>query len=346
MRSVTAMACGSIEAGSVKTYTPGVHKFRVFVRDTCAKLCVPVWPHETTSELRDLINGEGVIEAFVVYAHEDGLRDVTIGVYISALKHFATDAYGRHGIPGMRTVKLLLKGCQKAQGPPRDGKLDLGIIRLRRLLDLLNQQGAASYESCLWRAMFCCAFFAASRVSEYLMTADGIKLLTREKVSRLENGGIRFMLLKTKNNPSGRPQEVDFPRLADEPACPATALGDFLTIRQTSAPNTPFFSDRGGKPIVPGQFNDELKRLMAIIEPELKGRFTSKSFRIGATSDAFAIGVDPLDIGNLGRWALGSTAYMSYVVSLARAKRAVGVQRLISQVGRSADDGPSNLSFN
>ncbi len=129
--------------------------------------------------------------------------------------------------------------------------------------------------------------------------------------------------------------------MADEPACPATALGDFLAIRQTSAPNTPFSADRRGKPIVPGQFNDGLKILMAIIEPEWKGRFTSKSFRIGATSDAFSIGVDPLDIGNLGRWALGSTAYMSYVVSLARAERAVGVQRLILQVGRSANVGPS-----
>ena len=188
--------------------------------------------------------------------------------------------------------------------------------------------------------MFCCAFFAASRISEYLLTPDGIKLLTCEKVTRLKNGGIRFLLMKTKNNPSGRSQEVDFPRLEGEPACPATALGDFLTIRrQASAPNTPFFADRWGRPIVPDQFNDKLKVLMAFIESELKGRFTSKSFRIGVTSDAFALGVSEMDIGNLGRWAIGSTAYMSYVVSLARAERAVGVQRLVSQVGRRSGDG-------
>ena len=185
--------------------------------------------------------------------------------------------------------------------------------------------------------MFCCAFFAASRISEYLLTHDGIKLLTCEKVTRLENGGIRFLLLKTKNNSAGRSQEVDFPRLEGEPACPATALGDFLTIRQSSAPNTPFFADRWGRPIVPDQFNDKLKMLMASIEPGLRGRFTSKSFRIGVTSDAFGLGVSAADIGNLGRWAVGSTAYMSYVVSLARAERAVRVQRLVSQVGREAD---------
>ena len=172
MSSVTALARGSTEAGSVKTYTPGVHKFQAFVRDTCARLDVPVWPHGTTSELRDLINQEGVMEAFVAYGHEVGLRGTSIEVYIAALKHFTTDAFGRPQIPGMRTVKLLLKGCQKAQGPPPDGKLALGIVRLRKLLDLLNRSGAGCYEISLWKAMFCCAFFAASRVSEYLISND------------------------------------------------------------------------------------------------------------------------------------------------------------------------------
>ena len=89
---------------------------------------------------------------------------------------------------------------------------------------------------------------------------------------------------------------------------------------------------------MPGQFNDQLKKLMAVVEPELKGRFASKSFRIGVTSDAFSLGVGEVDIGNLGRWALESKAYMSYVVSLARAERAVGVQRLVSQVRRGQMD--------
>ena len=95
------------------------------------------------------------------------------------------------------------------------------------------------------------------------------------------------------------------------------------------------FVDSQGRTIYPERFNDKLKELMGVIEPTLKGRFTSKSFRIGITSDAYALGVDEADIGNLGRWAVGSRAYMSYVVSLARAERAAGVQRLVSQIGRS-----------
>ncbi len=55
------------------------------------------------------------------------------------------------------------------------------------------------------------------------------------------------------------------------------------------------------------------------------------------TSDAFALQVEEVDHVNLGRWAPASTAYLSYVMSLARAERAVGVQRQVAQIGRNSD---------
>ena len=145
-----------------------------------------------------------------------------------------------------------------------------------------------------------------------------------------------FLLYKTKNNSVGRPQEVDFPRLEGEEACPATAISNFLNLRVSMDPKSPLFVDMHGQAICPARLNDKIKELMATIEPTLKGRFTSKSFRIRSTSDAFAIGVSEIDIGNLGRWAVVlKSIYVIYVVSLARAERASGVQRVISQIGRS-----------
>jgi len=267
-----------------------------------------------------------VIEAFIVYCHKQGLQSDSIDVYISALKYFGTDAFGRPILPDAIVVKRLLKGCEKAQGPKKDGKLGIGIVRLRKLVDYMSRQVPwSAYKVALWKAMVCCAFFAASRVSEYLQTADDFKLLTREKVFKLPNGGVRFVLYKTKNNSVGRSQEVDFPRLEGEPACPATAIEEFLGFRESSGAKEPLFTDESGRAIRPERFNDKLISMMTVIEPSLKGRFTSKSFRIGMTSDAFALGVSEVDIGNLGRWALGSKAYMSYVVSLSRAEKAAGV---------------------
>ena len=79
--------------------------------------------------------------------------------------------------------------------------------------------------------MFRSAFFAVSRVSEYSISADKVKLLTRDKVIRLAGGGIRFLLYKTKNNSVWRPQGVDLPNFEGEEACPATAISNFLNLR-------------------------------------------------------------------------------------------------------------------
>ena len=89
------------------------------------------------------------------------------------------------------------------------------------------------------------------------------------------------------------------------------------------------------------RYNEGLVRLMLKIEPELKGRFSTKSFRIGATSDAYALNIERDDIGNMGRWALGSTAYMSYVNGLSRAERAVYVQKRISKDREENEDEPA-----
>ena len=331
MNEMTKLARGSVEEGTVNTYLPGLHKFSAFVNSTCASLGRPPWPHASTSELRDLVSARGVLEAFIIYAQKEGLQSVTIGVYIAALKYFGTDGYGRPDLPDWLGIKRLLKGCVKAQGPPKDGKLGIGIVRLRSLLAYLDRHPRWSkYDVIMWKAMVCCAFFAASRISEYLETHDEVKLLTLSNVSRLPNGWFRFMLHKTKNNSVGRPQEVDFPNLEEEYACPVRAIEAFLKIRVKSPVDSPLFIDETGRTMCPERFNTKLKQLMAEIEPDLKGRFSSKSFRIGMTSDAFALGVDEVDMGNLGRWAFGSKAYMSYVVSLARAKRAAGVQSRVS----------------
>ena len=58
-------------------------------------------------------------------------------------------------------------------------------------------------------------------------------------------------------------------------------------------------------PLSRGRFNDKLKILMHLVESELIGRFSSKSFRIGATSVSYALNIptdDQLEIWVDGQW--------------------------------------------
>ena len=62
--------------------------FIAFVEEICTELGVLPWPHGTTGELRDLVSSQGVVEVFIAYCHQIGLRSKTIDVYISALKYW------------------------------------------------------------------------------------------------------------------------------------------------------------------------------------------------------------------------------------------------------------------
>ena len=140
MSGVTKLARGSVEPGSIKTYAKCSNKFTAFVKETCVGLGRPPWPHCTIEELRDLVSSKGVVEGFIAYCHQTGLRSETIDVYISALKFWGTDGFGRPILSDKIAVQRLLQGCKKAQGPPKDGKLGIGIIRLRKLVAHLGSQ--------------------------------------------------------------------------------------------------------------------------------------------------------------------------------------------------------------
>jgi hypothetical protein len=78
------------------------------------------------------------------------------------------------------------------------------------------------------------------------------------------------LLYKTKINPGARPQEVDFPRLEGEEACPATAISNFLNLRESMDPKMPLFDDKSGQAIRPDKLNDKIKDLMATIETDFE----------------------------------------------------------------------------
>ena len=42
-----------------------------------------------------------------------------------------------------------------------------------------------------------------------------------------------------------------------------------------------------------------------------------------------------MTVGNLGRWAVGSVAFMHYVIAISRAERAVEVRFKLAGIGKS-----------
>ena len=308
MRRMEGLAKCATEVSSIKTYGTGVRRFAIFVRETCSTLSVVTRPHSTANDLRALICSRGVLEAFVLHCYDYGLLSGTIESYMTGVKFFASnwEDIPSIPIPGAWMVKQMIKGCEKLAGPRADGTLPVGMVRLRKLLVWLNlQDGVNSFDTIFWTALFVCAYYAAFRVSEFLIGEDEAKWLTLDHVIMRPDGWICFEIYKTKNNQVGRMQPVLFPVLLGEITCPVLALKNYMKVRVATVFDAPFFVDRLGKPLSRGRLsNEKLKKVMCLVEPELPGRFSSKSFRIGATSDSYALNIPTDDIGNLGRWAV------------------------------------------
>ena len=165
-------------------------------------------------------------------------------------------------------------------------------------------------------------------MSGFLTSADDIKLLSRDKVSFSPDGNVRFDLTKTKNS-SGPSQEVIFPQLVADPICPVTAVKFFLASRPTTLGSAPFFIDSLSEDVTPKRFTEILLRLaLTRVGVQDALSFSSKSFRVGAASDAFALAIPTSSIQALGRWR--SAAFMDYIHSVARALLASGVQTILA----------------
>ena len=331
------MAKRAAEPSTITNYGVGMRRFAGFIFEICDSLNVPPWPHRTARDLRTLLGSRGVMEAFVLYGFDEGLAHGTINLYISGVKFFASDYEDLPSIPlpGVWMVNQMLKGIAKIRGPQLDGILPIGMLKLRKILIHLDSCSKANgFDAIFWKALFICAYYAAFRVSEFLVGVDPAKWLTCDNVICRADGWICFQLVKTKNNQVGPMQPVLYPVLINELTCPVTAIKNYMRVRRSTTSQAPFFVDFHGTPLSSGRFNEKLKRVMDEIEPELGGRFASKSFRMGATSDAFALNIPTSDIGNLGRWAIGSTAYMHYVNALSRAERAVAVRFALAGIGK------------
>ena len=318
---------GSVERGSLKTYTSGLRKFVEFLSKT--KIDVPPPPCSTSAQLRYFISLPGVIESFICFCFQQNLCAKSTGGYIDGLKYFSTDLEGIPFFPREPIISRLLTGFQKMGKRPGPPALGIDVILLRRIMTHVESMHLGA-DTALWKCMFSIAFFGAFRVSEFLVSDDKLKLLSFNRVRLVANDMVEFVLVKTKNNSSGPAQQVLFAALPGDIACPVRALLTFMSIRATSSGTQAFFTDRLGYAVTPERFNLVLRRILTsleVLEPE---RYTAKSFRVGAASMAYSLNLSVEDIQALGRWA--SSAFLYYVRSGARAIRVCSIHKKLAAV--------------
>ena len=313
-----------MEPSTARAYRSGFRMFERYLSTVSTRLSIPMPSCRSADDLYNLVSTRGIVEGFVSFCSLQGLSSKSTGNYIDGLKFYAARLDGAPVIPGGPIISRLLEGLAKLGKPPSEKKRGISSGLVRRMVAELLLMDLTPYERSLWKALFSIAYFGCFRASEFLISTDEMKLLCLERVFLRRDGAFEFLLVKTKNNTNGQVQEVIFHQLGDDPICPVAALHQFMALRPVTSRSTPLFVNARGTPITPKVFNAMVRAILARLGlPDTK-RYSAKSFRVGAASEAFSLGFSLDDVKGLGRW--NSDAFMDYILSGARAKRARRIQ--------------------
>ena len=161
------------------------------------------------------------------------------------------------------------------------------------------------------------AFFGCLRVREFAATSRA-----RVHAHVLQVGDIHFLgpnqgsatesvlvsLRHSKNNQHGPPQQIHIGQAIDASPCPVHALKGFLKVRPRM--HGILFCRTNGLPLTQFQFNKVLQKALSRVGVQ-GAHFRFHSFRMGAASTAFSLGVPVEVIKRMGRWR--SDALLRYI---------------------------------
>ena len=139
-----------------------------------------------------------------------------------------------------------------------------------------------------------------------MVGSQDVQFLQSDKAGQSLSVIIQFR--KSKNNQWGLPQRVYLVQSGHKDICPVAALWHFSSIRPRIS--SPFFCHFDGNPLTGLQFNAVLQKVLNYLGLN-KDRIKGHSFRIGAASTAWHLGISPTDIQHMGRWR--SDAFLAYI---------------------------------
>ena len=211
-------------------------------------------------------------------------------------------------------VKCLLDGCRQLNSR-RDARLPITLDILRRIIPALGSVCASQFEALLFRTAFLLTFLGFLRVGELTApTRNASSPLKRSDV-RLQHhlaGDVVELKLNVRFSKTDQLSHgciVCIPTVSgrDTFLCPVRAATQYLC---SSPPHhTYFLSHFDGTPLTRFQFSAILRRSLGFIGLH-DSRYTSHSFRIGATTSAAMADNLQHEIQRMGRWQSGVSTYI------------------------------------
>ena len=255
---------------------------------------------------------EETLLRFVAYLFRQDVSHRTVTVYLAAIRK-NLEENGRSSVMDSLKLKQVLTGYKRATNAGEDTRLPitLDLMRLIKVRLSKNDSLEPHDKAMLWSACTL-AFFAFLRVSEFTAGSSNSKK-TVLKLHNLStaNGSLEVTIPSSKTDQFGHGYKITV-SATNRSVCAVRAADAYLKYRlRMAAPNPALFLYADTRALTTSLFASELKNLLRGVPQS--NRYSSHSFRIGATSAAAANGASSGEIQRAGRWK--SNCFETYVRS-------------------------------
>lgn len=287
----------SLANSTLESYSLGLQRFDSF---RLQYSLIKNWPP----------NVEHIVQ-FIAMLSLSGLSHATARLYVAGIG-FHCKVQGHEDVTKHFLVAKVLEGLKRSNACLHDRRLPVTVSMLVKVVSKLPAICSSSYESKLFAAAYCLAFFGFFRVGElavsrqsYIHRVISINDITLDRSEKI-------LEIKVKYSKTDQVGRGEFLHLLSQGGsiCPVSNVKAYLEIRPKAL--GPFLIHFDGKPLTRYQFSAVLKKSLVVLGMNFT-LFKSHSFRIGAATAAAELGLSEDAIKLAGRWK--SSAYKSYVRS-------------------------------
>lgn len=245
---------------------------------------------------------------FLAFLFNEGLAHSSIKTYICGISFFCKINCFDDPCDKFITKKLL-EGIRRSKTKTKDARLPVTEDLLHLLLNVLKSICNNSFETKLFKAAFCLAFYALLRIGEIASSNGSQKhVIGISDVYFQPCGAMIVQIPSSKTDQIGLGATLKIDQHTGSSFCPCKLLIEYIEVRPKHV--GPLFCHLNCQPITRYQFVSVLKKGLEHIGIDAS-LYSSHSFRIGSATTLSMKGVSDEIIMQLGRWK--SNAYKGYI---------------------------------
>lgn len=247
------------------------------------------------------------VTQFIAYLSITGKKPNTVKTYLAGIS-YQCKMLNQYDITSHFLICKMIEGMRRLK-PSSDNRLPITIELLRNMVKVLPSICSSLYETNLFQAAFCLAFFGFLRVGEFtVVNSSYCRVFTSNQISIDEiDNNIELTIPYSKTDQYGKGKTIVIPGTGCS-VCPVLHIKTFKASRPKH--QGPFFCHFGGKPLTRFQFTAILSKVLKYLGVDTT-LYKSHSFRIGAASLYYEQGKSEEEIKVMGRWK--SQAFQSYI---------------------------------